>query len=40
MCMPCAYNTALEASISDLGQEESLKNLEAPAKSLSGYLFC
>ena len=43
MCMPCAYNAALEASISDLGREESPKNsliLEAPAKSLSGYLFC
>ena len=25
--MPCAYNAALEASISDLGQEESPKNL-------------
>ena len=43
MCMPCAYNAALEASISDLGREESPKNspiLEAPVKSLSGYLFC
>ena len=41
--MPCAYNAALEVSISDLGREESPKNLlilEAPAKSLSGYLFC
>ena len=39
MCMFCAYNTALEASMSDLHREESLKNLliiEAPAKSLSG----